>query len=75
MSNWVNSAGLILDIFGAVSLFFFGLTSGIHDSSSEALFIETSLTAKRAKKYVFWSRMALVLLILGFALQLLSNLI
>ena len=73
----VNSAGLALDILGVILLFFFGLPSRVSEGPPYLSFGEdpdsTKQRKKQRKRYQRVSWFALVLLILGFALQMVSN--
>ncbi|MDE0624997.1 MAG: hypothetical protein OXH99_01230 [Bryobacterales bacterium] len=71
---WVNSIGLGLDIAGVVLLFFFGLPAEV--SRSGALYLSWGANeeeARKGRRYERISRFALVLLVVGFALQIASN--
>ena len=73
----INSLGLLLDIFGVILLFSFGLPSRVSEwppylslgSDPDS----TKQREKQRKRYKFWSGLALGLLILGFVLQMVSN--
>ena len=73
----VNSAGLALDILGVILLFFFGLPSRVSEGPPYLSLGEdpdsTKQRKKQRKQYERVSWFALVLLILGFALQMVSN--
>ena len=73
----INSAGLFLDIVGIILLFFFGMPSRVNEGPPVLSFGEdldsTKQREKQWKQYQLVSRFALVLLILGFALQIVSN--
>ncbi|MBP7806762.1 hypothetical protein KA057_03705 [Candidatus Gracilibacteria bacterium] len=76
-STIINSIGLIADIIGAILLFKFGLPEDI--SRSGAFFIVTNQVDEeernKAEKYDFWGKIGLILLIVGFIFQLISNFI
>ncbi|NIK93642.1 hypothetical protein GZ212_15890 [Mangrovimonas sp. CR14] len=73
--NLINSIGLIFDIIGVIMLFKYGLPADVSKDGYIGLAIqETNYEdIRKWKKYNFWSRFALVLLILGFMLQIISN--
>ena len=74
----VNSLGLLLDIFGAAGLFCFGLPSWIPHNKDDLVIDGGNLSEAQDKKpdrNTKWARASLGLLVLGFALQLLSNLL
>ncbi|MEZ4968762.1 MAG: hypothetical protein R2814_03695 [Flavobacteriaceae bacterium] len=73
--NLINSIGLFFDIIGVVLLFKYGLPADISkDGSIRMIFQGTDHDeVNKWKKYNFWSRFALILIIIGFALQILSN--
>ena len=73
-STILNSTGLLLDILGVLILFKFGLPSKVHTPSK--LLLEGDITEKQKndnKKTEKWAYSGLLLLIIGFALQLASN--
>ena len=67
--------GLILSLAGAILIFFFGLSPMISESGAVHLITEQvdEGEIKRAKKYKVISRVGLILLIVGFLLQLLNT--
>lgn len=71
----INSIGLVLDIVGALLLWKYGLPESIDRSGSIHLILEQTSDEEiaKAKRYDNFSKVALMLLILGFILQLLSN--
>lgn len=73
----MNSIGLILDIFGAIIIFIFGLSNQISPTGSINLVLEQTdkVEIKKAKKYKLLSSIGISLLIIGFTLQLISNFI
>ena len=77
MSAAINSVGLFLDIIGVILLFFFVLPSRVSEGPPYLSFGEdpdsTKQRKKQRKRYQRVSWFALVLLILGFALQIVSN--
>jgi hypothetical protein len=75
MVTTINSLGLILDIAGALFLFCFGLPPRIDPEGHQHLILEQVDGAEIAlgKRYRFLSKVAIVLLILGFIGQLVSN--
>jgi hypothetical protein len=71
----INSVGLSVSILGTVLVFFFGIPPKIDRQGHSYLLLEQDDESEKAKarRYDSWSRTGLVLLILGFALQLVSN--
>ena len=75
----INSVGLFLDILGVILLFIFALPSRVSEEPPSELIAfgsdpdSTKQWEKQRKRYKFWSGLALVLLVLGFALQIVSN--
>jgi hypothetical protein len=73
----LNSIGLVFDIAGVVLLFKFGLPEEISRTGSSALLIEErdETEVRRARLYDRLGGLGLGLLILGFVVQLVSNLL
>ncbi len=74
IANTVGSLGLILDVVGVILLFVYGLPSKIH--TPPKLLLESGLTEKELaenKKIEFWARTGLVLIGIGFILQIASQ--
>ena len=77
----LNSFGLMLDIAGVVLLFFFGLpVEGVSKFGGQQIIWPSGeeqerLSQERYRRRQLLSRVALVCLVLGFALQLLTNLV
>ena len=75
----INSVGLFLDIGGVILLFFFGLPSRVRaEPPSELLSLGSDPDSKKQwekqwKRYQFASWFALGFLVVGFALQIVSN--
>ena len=73
----INSVGLFLDIGGVILLFFFGLPSRVSEGPPYLSFGEdpdsTKQRKKQRKRYQRVSWFALGLLVVGFALQIVSN--
>ncbi len=71
----VNSIGLVFDIMGALLLWKYGLPEPISREGHVHLVLEQvdEDEKAKAKKYDRWSYGGLILLILGFGLQLVSN--
>ena len=76
----INSVGLVLDIIGVILLFIFGLPSRFVSDGPPINTLSfgwdpdsVKQWEKQWKWYKFWSWFALVLLVLGFALQIVSN--
>lgn len=77
LGNFINSFGLILDIIGAILIFKYGIPEKI-SRKGEIFFTgneEDEDEKLVAKKYDYYSRIGLILIIIGFSLQLLSNFI
>ena len=75
LAKVVNSAGLLLDVVGVLLLFKFGLPEDVRRKGEGYLLLEETDEAEIAKgrRYDFWARVALGLVVLGFVLQLISN--
>ena len=76
----INSVGLFLDIFGVILLFIFGLPSRFVSDGPPTNTISfgwdpdsVKQWEKQWNRYKLVSWFALVLLVLGFALQIVSN--
>lgn len=71
----LNSLGLSFDIIAGLLLWKYGLPESINRKGMSFLALESTDKdeIKKAKKYDILSRIGVVLLILGFALQLISN--
>lgn len=71
----LNSLGLFLDIIAGLLLWKYGLPENINRKGMSFLALESTDKdeVEKAKKYDILSRLGVVLLILGFALQLISN--
>ncbi len=75
LGNIVSSLGLMLDIFGAILIFFYGLPEALSRKGHQSIItgqIDEEEVLK-AKKYDFRAKIGLTLLIIGFALQLVGN--
>ena len=74
----LNTIGLILDIIGVILLFIFGLPNNVE---KEIIDMEVRVTknpeiidnSKQYNIYKKMSRLALILLLIGFLCQILSN--
>ncbi|MDX2253199.1 MAG: hypothetical protein NW202_13015 [Nitrospira sp.] len=75
MASWVNSLGLVFDIIGAVLLWRYGLPEAVSRTGAIALILEQDDKAEAAKtkRYDLLSSCGMILLVVGFVLQLLSN--
>ena len=73
--TFVNSVGLSLDIFGACLIFKYGLPEKIDREGHNQVIVggTNEKEIQKAKKYDFWATVGIVCLIIGFALQLVSN--
>ena len=73
----ISSVGLILDIVGALLIWKYGLPESINRKGMGFLVLESVDDEQilKAKRYDRLSKIGLSLLILGFSLQLLSNLV
>jgi hypothetical protein len=71
----VNSAGLILDIVGAVLVWRYGLPEAISRTGASPLILEETDEGEIAKamRYDRIAQLGIGLLIAGFGLQLVSN--
>ena len=75
LSNILNIIGLSFDIIGVLMLFKFGLPPDVHKGGVILLALdeEDGNETKKANKYEMFSRIALGLIVFGFAFQLLSD--
>ena len=75
LSTFVNSFGLILDIVGALLLIRFGIPPKIDREGHIHLILEQMDQDEihKAKRYDCWSSFAILLMVVGFILQLISN--
>ena len=74
---WLTLAGLSLDIFGVVLLYIFGLPSRLMDRSRSkkrryAFWIGRKATPAEIRLYECGSEIGLLLLIIGFLLQMIG---
>lgn len=67
--NILNAVGLTLDIIGVVGLYHYGL---IPDKFLEHLDMDMGFPLEKAKRYVKYSKVALVIIVIGFGLQILA---
>ena len=76
-SSIINSLGLVLDIIGAMLLLKFGVPNKIDPSGTEYRVTSdvNSAEIEKARVYQRWSNFAILFIILGFLLQLISNFI
>jgi len=74
-SNLINSAGLVLDIVGAMMLAKFGLPPDFNPLGESALIIEkiNQDEVNKGNLYRRLGRIGIALIVAGFALQLVSN--
>jgi hypothetical protein len=76
LGRTVNAVGLVMDIVGALLLWQFGLPEALARDGGEFLWEEpTPEGKKKAKRNVRWSRFAIGLIVLGFLLQLASDVV
>ena len=80
--NHMENVGLLFDVIGAALLFIYGLPNYISISKSEDLpmkgiekLIDPSQISPEYKKYKCLSRLGIGLLIAGFLIQILANLL
>ncbi len=76
-SNVLNSLGLIIDIIGVILIFCYGI-SPMLDVNGSVYFVSEQVDEdekKKAMKYKSLSRLGLMMVIVGFILQLISNFI
>ena len=70
--RWFSVAGLVLDVIGALMLWWFGLPEAISRSGRMSLDLEQEDPAQQAlaRRYDRWARVGLTCLIAGFIGQL-----
>ena len=74
MDAYMNSTGLALDIIGVALLFLYGLPKDIHKKGVPNMNWDGQLMDPEGWNfYKFLSRVGLIIIILGFLLQLISN--
>lgn len=73
----LNNIGLTLNIIGVIMLFKYGLPSEINKDGHIGLILEQEDENEKIKwkKYNFFSRVALTIIIIGFLFQLSANFI
>jgi len=73
--TFVNSFGLILDIIGAYLIFKYGLPEKIDREGHNQVIVggTDEKEIQKAKKYDFRAKGGILCLMIGFALQLISN--
>ena len=71
----MDTVGLALNLVGAVIIFFFGLPPRVRESGARHLLLEgeDKEEIKKGKRYRTTSRLGLILLAIGFLLQLLEK--
>ena len=74
-STSINSLGLILDIIGALLLIKFGIPPKIDREGHQHWILEQvdQSEIEKARLYDRWSNIAILLIVVGFVLQLVSN--
>lgn len=70
----LNSIGLGFDIIGFILIFFFGLPNRPSDAKGGFIALE-NYDPGNEKLYRFWSKIGFFIIIFGFILQIISNLI
>ena len=78
MQYYLNIIGLICDTLGVILLFLYGLLSDVSNKSGAILMEFQDSDKKEVEKYniyKFRSRIGLMLIIIGFLCQLISNII
>ena len=71
----INSIGLIIDIGGAVLLYFYGIHPVFQKDPDEMTLGDLTTPNPLSVRYKFWSKVGFICLIAGFVLQLSSNFI
>src|SRR5437868_6013252 len=69
----VNSIGLAANIAGVGLAFFFGYPQPSHEEGNALVFGKDPEVPVRRARYLFWSRIGLGLMTLGFVLQLVAT--
>lgn len=70
----LNDIGLLLNAFGVLLVFLYGIAPQLSRSGTIHLSVGESNTEKtKAKKYDFWARTGLAFIFIGFVLQLANN--
>ena len=74
-SETINTVGLALDIVGVVLLFRFGLPPDVRRGGTVSLILEQTDEdeARKAKRYDKFSYSALVMIVIGFLLQIVAT--
>ncbi|MDO9559854.1 MAG: hypothetical protein Q7I89_09260 [Syntrophales bacterium] len=77
LSRLINACGLISDIVGVLLLWKFGLPESISRQGHQYLICEQTDETEiiKAKKYDKYAKAALLFIIIGFALQIISDFI
>jgi hypothetical protein len=73
----VNSLGLVCDVIGALLIWKYGLPESISRTGVIHIIAEQSDDDEiaKAKRFDYWARLGIGLLVFGFILQLVSNFI
>lgn len=73
----VNIVGLCLDILGVIIIFIYGLPSDVSKDGYSTFTIENPdpIEVKKFNRYKLMSRIGLGLILLGFVVQVISNII
>ena len=70
----LNSIGLAMDIAGVILLYFFGLSKNITREGAQYIYWGGDEEEQQQWiRYRFLSRVGLILLVIGFSLQIVSN--
>ena len=77
LTDNLNNIGLLLDIGGVFIIYKFGLPDNVNREGKSVLIIENvdPEEIKKGKKYDNMAAVGILLLIVGFALQIIHNLI
>lgn len=66
----LSTIGLSLDILGVILLFFVGMPPNVRRGGGRYLLVgQDEGEARKAKRYDWYSRLALIMVVVGFGLQ------
>jgi len=69
-----NNIGLMLDVAGVIIIFFFGISSDLNKNGAVGWLVENSEEmSKKAERHNRVSKLGLLLIIVGFTLQIIGN--